>query len=101
MTGADMSIDGRWTPHSPPQGTSRLSALALLAPCGFCWAEPGTPCTEVGQHYARFLRIYRRGILDAAGLAAVGKATEFISAGTIIPDAPLPISAATIPVPDE
>jgi hypothetical protein len=94
-----MSIDGRWAPHSSPPGTSHPATLALLAPCGFCWAEPGTPCTDVGQHYARFLRIYRRGILDTAGLAAVSKATAYITAGTIIPDAPLPKSAAKIPEP--
>jgi hypothetical protein len=56
-------------------------------PCGFCWAEPGTPCTDVGQHYARFLRIYRRGILDAPGLATVSKAVAYVTAGTIVPDA--------------
>jgi hypothetical protein len=94
-----MSIDGRWAPHSPPPGPSAPATLALLAPCGFCWAEPGTPCADLGQHYARFLRIYRRGILDAAGLAAVGKAAAYITAGTIIPDAPIPESAATTPGP--
>jgi hypothetical protein len=81
-----MSIDGRWAPHPPPAHTPSLTALALLAPCGFCWAEPGTACTEAGQHYARYLRIYRRGILDAAGLAAVSNATARISAGTIVPE---------------
>jgi hypothetical protein len=82
-----MSLDGRWAPHPLPSHTSRPAALALLAPCGFCWAEPGTPCTDAGQHYARFLRIYRRGILDAPGLAAVSKATAYSTAGTIIPNA--------------
>jgi hypothetical protein len=82
-----MSINGRWAPHPPLPPTSRPAALALLVPCGFCWAEPGTPCTDAGQHYARFLRIYRRGILDAPGLAAVTKAATYISAGTIVPNA--------------
>jgi hypothetical protein len=45
------------------------------------------PCTDAGQHYARFLRVYRRGILDATGLAAVGKAAAYITAGAIVPDA--------------
>jgi hypothetical protein len=45
------------------------------------------PCTGAGQHYARFLRIYRRGILDAAGRAAVSEAAAYITAGTIVPDA--------------
>jgi len=84
-----MSIDGRWAPHPSPPGTSCPAALALLAPCGFCWAEPGTPCTDAGQHYARYLRIYRRGILDAAGLAAVSNAAPHISAGTIVPESTL------------
>jgi hypothetical protein len=63
------------------------AAVALLVPCGFCWAEPGTPCADAGQHYARFLRVYRRGILDAADLATVSKAAPYITAGTLVPDA--------------
>jgi hypothetical protein len=82
-----MSTDGRWAPHPSPSPAPRPAALALLAPCGFCWAEPGTPCTDAGQHYARFLRIYRRGILDASGLAAVSKAAAHVTAGAIVPDA--------------
>jgi hypothetical protein len=85
---ADMSIDGRWVPRpgTPTPAVDSAASLALLAPCGFCWAEPGTPCTDAGQHYARYLRIYRRGILDAAGLAAVSKAAPYITAGAIIPE---------------
>jgi hypothetical protein len=81
-----MSIGGRWALHPLPPPTSHPAALALLAPCGFCWAQPGTTCTDDGQHYARYLRIYRRGILDAAGLAAVSNAAPHISAGTIVPE---------------
>jgi hypothetical protein len=80
-----MSIDRRWAPHPSPPHPSPPATLALLAPCGFCWAQPGTTCTEDGQHYARYLRIYRRGILDAASLAAVSAAAPHISAGTIVP----------------
>lgn len=83
----EMSIDRRWAPHPLPRGNSCPAVLALLAPCGFCWAEPGTPCTNLGQHYARYLRVYRRGILDAASLAAVSKDVPYISAGTIVRDA--------------
>jgi hypothetical protein len=70
-----------------PPRTSRPTSLALLAPCGFCWAEPGTPCTDTGQHYARYLRIYRRGILNAADLSTVSKGVAYVTAGTIVPDA--------------
>jgi hypothetical protein len=86
---AEMTIDGRWAPRpptSPPVAVS-FASLALLAPCGFCWAEPGTPCSESGQHYARYLRIYRRGILGAPGLATVSKAAPYITAGAIVPEA--------------
>jgi hypothetical protein len=66
---------------------ARITTRALLVPCGFCWAEPATPCTDAGQHYARFLRMYRRGILDTPGLAAASKAAPHISAGAIVPNA--------------
>jgi hypothetical protein len=79
-----MSIDGRQEPRQP---LARVTTLALLVPCGFCWAAPATPCTDVGQHYARFLCIYRSGMLDAPGLAAVSKAAPYISAGAIVPNA--------------
>jgi hypothetical protein len=85
--GTDMSIDGRRVPHPPQPDLWRPAALALLVPCGFCWAEPGASCTETGQHYARYLRLYRRGILGAPGLAAVSKAVVHVSAGTIVTDA--------------
>jgi len=84
-----MTIDGRRAPHPPgplPVAVS-FSSLALLAPCGFCWTQPGTPCTDTGQHYARYLRIYRRSILDAAGLAAVCKAAPYITPGAVVPNA--------------
>jgi hypothetical protein len=84
-----MSIGGRWAPHPPTPFPTRVTSLALLAPCGFCWVRPGVSCTDAGQHYARYLRIYRRGILDAAGLAAVSEAAPYITAGAIIPEARL------------
>jgi hypothetical protein len=63
-----------------------LGPVALLVNCGFCWAVPGTPCADLGQHYARYLRAYRRGLLDAAGLATVSAAASYITAGMIVPD---------------
>jgi hypothetical protein len=88
-----MSIDGRRAPGTP---LARITTRALLVPCGFCWAEPATHCTEAGQHYARFLRMYRRGILGAAGLAAVSKAAPHISAGAVVPSALMPRPPAQI-----
>ncbi len=73
------------TAHTPEADGPGPVALALLVNCGFCWAVPGTPCTDAGQHYARYLRAYRRGFLDAADLADVSAAAPYISAGTIIP----------------
>jgi hypothetical protein len=88
-----MSIGGRWAPHPPTPNPSSAASLALLAPCGFCWAQPGTPCTDAGQHYARYLRIYRRGVLDTAGMAAVSRAASYITVGTIVPEARLSVMA--------
>jgi hypothetical protein len=81
-----MSIDGRWAPRPLAPTVRSAVSIALLAPCGFCWAEPGTPCIEAGQHYARYLRVYRRGVLDTAGMAAVSQAAPYTTAGTIVPD---------------
>jgi hypothetical protein len=81
----DMS-SGRTT-HPAADGLGPV-ALALLVNCGFCWAIPGTPCTEAGQHYARYLRAYRRGLLDTADLADVSAVPAYITAGTVVPDAP-------------
>jgi hypothetical protein len=87
-----MSIDGRWVPRPSVPVQRSAASLALLAPCGFCWAEPGTPCTDAGQHYARYLRIYRRGVLDRAGLVAVSKAAPYITVGAIVPEISNPAS---------
>jgi hypothetical protein len=92
-----MSIDGRWAPRPPTPIHTPVASLALLAPCGFCWSDPGTPCTDTGQHYARYLRIYRRGVLDATGMVAVSKAAPYITAGTIVPDAQLRAITAAEP----
>jgi hypothetical protein len=55
------------------------AAFALLVLCRIPWAQPGTPCTDVGQHYARFLCFWRRCILDASGPAALSQATPNIA----------------------
>jgi hypothetical protein len=87
-----MSIDGGGAPGLPAPIAASAVSLALLAPCGFCWAEPGTPCTDSGQHYARYLRAYRRGVLDSERLIVVSKAAPYISAGAIVPEAGHPLA---------
>jgi hypothetical protein len=60
---------------------------ATLAWCGFCWAPPGTPCGEDGQHLARYLRAYRRGLISRDDLAVICQALRHLSAGQIVTDA--------------
>ena len=46
-----------------------ISAAALAATCGHCWAEPGEPCSAAlsgGTHAARFGRAARRGLITSA-----------------------------------
>jgi hypothetical protein len=81
---------GESVPHPAESKTWSFAAISLLVPCGFCWAVPNAACTDVGQHYARYLRAYRRGILNAAGMAIVSTASPCITAGTIVPDADAP-----------
>jgi hypothetical protein len=60
------------------------TALALMVSCGFCWAAPGTACAVDGQHLARYLRAYRRGLIGRADLTAVCESLPQISAGQLI-----------------
>jgi hypothetical protein len=48
-------------------------------PCRNLMAHPGALCTDAGQHYARFLCICRRRILDAPGPAALSQAAPNIA----------------------
>lgn len=59
-------------------------AVALMVSCGFCWAVPGTPCGSDGQHLARYLRAYRRGLLGRDEMAAICADAPRISAGLMI-----------------
>jgi len=47
--------------------------LALMVSCGFCWAAPGTPCGDDGQHLARYLRACRRGLIGREALAGASR----------------------------
>jgi hypothetical protein len=55
-----------------------LCEVAVLAPCGQCWAPRGTPCSRgasgPGYHVARFARARRRGLLTEAELDVITNA---------------------------
>jgi hypothetical protein len=60
------------------------AALALMVPCGFCWAAPSTACGHEGQHLARYLRAYRRGLISRRALTMICQALPHISDGQVI-----------------
>jgi hypothetical protein len=66
------------------------AALALMVWCGFCWAAPGTPCGGEGQHLARYLRAYRRGLIGRDVITAVCQSLPVASAGQAVADMTAP-----------
>jgi hypothetical protein len=70
------------------------AAVALLVWCGFCWAAPAAACTDEGQHLARYLRAYRRGLIGQEVMASVCRTLPAASAGQIVTDVPAPAHAA-------
>jgi hypothetical protein len=66
------------------------AALALLVWCGFCWAAPGAGCTDQGQHLARYLRAFRRGLIGRPDIALVCRSLTVASAGQVVVDVPAP-----------
>jgi hypothetical protein len=65
---------------------AECTAVELMVWCGFCWAAPGTACTDEGQHLARYLRADRRGLIDRDAMTAVCRAVPQVSAGHIVAD---------------
>ena len=63
------------------------AAVALLVPCGFCWAVPGTACGKDGLHLARYLRAYRRGLISQQALKAICENSPQVSAGQVVVEA--------------
>jgi hypothetical protein len=63
--------------------------MARLCQCGQCWAGPGQQCAdarEIGDHLARYVRAYRRGLISVQDLQAVmGTAGEGCTPATMIP----------------
>jgi hypothetical protein len=72
--------------------------LARTVWCAFCWAGPGAPCTALdGQHFARYLRAYRRQVISRDAMIAACLAVPQISYGQVVPDAA--VSDSTSPTP--
>ncbi len=69
-----------------------MSPAAVTTWCGFCGAGPDTPCTPEGQHYDRYLRAWREGLISRKAVAAVCAELGPVSAGTLVPGAPTPVT---------
>jgi hypothetical protein len=72
--------------------------------CAFCWADPGAPCHALdGQHFARYLRAYRRQVISRDTMIAACLAVPQISYGQVVPDAAVADSTGPAPAgrPDE
>lgn len=63
---------------------AELAVLALRVPCGFCWAPPGTACAEQGQHLARYLRAYRKGLISRELMTSACLLLPAASAGQLV-----------------
>lgn len=72
--------------------------LARTVWCAFCWADPGASCTALdGQHFARYLRAYRRQVISRDAMIAACLAVPQISYGQVVPDAAVPDSTSPAP----
>jgi hypothetical protein len=69
------------------------SPVAVTAWCGFCQAGPHTPCTADGQHFDRYLRAWREGLISRKTITDVCAMLGAVSAGTLVPDAPTPVAS--------
>jgi hypothetical protein len=63
---------------------AEITALAVRVPCGFCWAPPGTPCAEQGQHLARYLRAHQRGLISKEVITSACLALPVVSPGQLV-----------------
>jgi hypothetical protein len=66
---------------------------AVTAWCGFCGAGPGTQCTPDDQHFDRYLRAWREGLISRTTVADVCAVLGTVSAGTLVPDALAPAAS--------
>ena len=72
-----------------PITAAEAAAIARQVNCGQCWQRPGRPCNRFyppGNHLARYLRAYRKGLLDRQQLAAVMATLNVIADHVIVLD---------------
>jgi hypothetical protein len=67
-----------------------ISPVAVSVWCGFCDAGPDTPCTPGSQHFDRYLRAWREGLITREKVADVCAVLGTVSAGALVPDGPTP-----------
>jgi hypothetical protein len=58
--------------------------------CGFCWTAPGAACDGRGQHFERYLRAHRRGLVGRDMMREICAALGPVSAGRLVADVPVP-----------
>ena len=63
---------------------AECATVVLLVWCGFCWTAPGAACMDEGQHLARYLRAYRRGLIGQEVMASVCRSLPAASAGQVV-----------------
>jgi hypothetical protein len=79
-------VPGRWVRGIV--AVVMTSPAAVTVWCGFCEAGPDTPCTPEGQHFDRYLRAWREGLISRKMVADVCAVLGLVSAGKLVPDAP-------------
>ena len=80
---------------SLPERTATGGAVADVAreqPCAACHTRPGTPCTDRGDHLARYCDAQKNGTLTRRQLAAVITGLDVIAKWVIVPAVP-PVEA--------
>jgi hypothetical protein len=70
-----------------------MTTPAAAVWCGFCGAGPGTPCMPDSQHFDRYLRAWREGLISRKTVSDVCAMLGTVSAGTLVPDTPAPAAS--------
>jgi hypothetical protein len=64
--------------------------------CEFCDAGPDAACATQGQHFGRYLRALRDGLISRQVITDVCVALGSVSAGALVPDTPTPADGGTV-----